>query len=465
MKPIAWMGLSAVLAFGETAPATPPPEEAPEAFDGFRAKMGLEYGHLWSGEYRRTISTRTSSTPLDLVALNRNIITLDYRTQAGESWTYFAGLKGILWWPFSTEIGEPGSRTIRVEPHLSTLKARYGSQEEDGSGSFLEFGFIPYKYNQDARNLGEYLYRSGTYPGDVVTTDGYQFMDKAQYDAYGAHARLSTLGGLLTHDFNLFLEGFLEPLADITPAYEAGLKAGGLELGFGAAWNRGIAFRPSKNRPQDENNLYIEVPADPVKGYAYYKGPFLGAPSEVRDDAAKPYKVLHRWTQRGVKVMARAAYDFGTFLPEDIKSPGDGRVFVEMAVLGIEDQPYYYEDINQRIPIMAGVNVPTFKILDLFSAQVEYYDSRFNNVSNSDRISLPIWTVANYATRDLDTYTPSKWRWSFYGRKRLNRLLDLRAQVASDHLRLRNVLSTRSDYDLTVSPKDWYYLLKLEMGI
>lgn len=439
-------------------------QESGPAFDGFHAKMSLEYGHLWSGEYRRAIASRTASTPLDLVALNRNIVSLSYRSETGEGWNYLAGLKGILWWPFSTEIGEPGSRTVRVEPHVSVLKAQW-EWGTGGKKSFLEFGFIPYKYNRDARNLGEYLYRSGTYPGDVVTTDGYQFMDHALYDAYGIHARINTLGGTITHDLNLFTEAFIEPIGDITPAYELGLKTSRFELGAGAAYNRGISYRPGRSRPADENNLYIEVQADPTKGYAYYKGPFMGASSEVRDDASRPYAVLHRWTQRGIKLMARAAVDLGDLLPEGKRSPEDLRLYAELAVLGLENQPYYYERLRQRIPIMAGINLPTFRILDLFSVQTEYYEAKFNNVSQADRISIPTWTVANYATRDLDTYGPSRWRWSIYGKKRLNPLLDVNFQVASDHLRLRNVLSTRSDYALTSNPGSWYYLLKLEMGI
>jgi hypothetical protein len=450
----------AILSLATSAPGRD--AEAPS--DGFHAGMSLEYGHLWSGEYRRAIASRTGSIPLDLVALNRNIVTLTYNARTGEDWTYSAGLKGILWWPFSTEIGEPGSRTVRVEPHLSSLKARkeFGAGED---GPFVEFGFIPYKYNRDAKNLGEYLYRSGTYPGDVVTTDGYQLMDHAYYDAYGIHARFSTLDGMLTHDLNLFAEGFVEPIGDMTPAYEIGLKTSRLEIGAGLAYNRGISYRPSRSRPEDENNLYIEVQADPTKGYAYYKGPFMGAPSEVRDDPSRPYAVLHRWTQRGMKLMARIAIGFGEVPPGSMGPPEDLRIFAELAVLGLEDQPYYYDEIRQRIPIMLGVNLPTVGLLDVLSVQGEYYDAKFGNVSHADRISVPVWTVANFATRDLDTYRPSPWRWSIYGKKRLNPLLDVNFQVASDHLRLRNVLSTRSDYVLTSNPRSWYYLLKLEMGI
>ena len=37
----------------------------------------------------------------------------------------------------------------------------------------LAVGYFPYKYNPEARNLGEYLFRSGTYP--VYLTNDYDF--------------------------------------------------------------------------------------------------------------------------------------------------------------------------------------------------------------------------------------------------------------------------------------------------
>ena len=43
-------------------------------------------------------------------------------------------------------------------------------QEYDRIDSLtVELGYYPFKYNPQSTNLGEYLFRSGTYPGWLVT--------------------------------------------------------------------------------------------------------------------------------------------------------------------------------------------------------------------------------------------------------------------------------------------------------
>ena len=430
-------------------------------FDEFNVRMALEFGQLVKGSFQ---TAGDKASKLDFQPLNRNIIFLTQNGRFGEAWEVSAGLMGVLWWPFTAEAGPPATRTVRVDPRLSILRGRYGFGEADNR-SFVEFGYFPYKYNRDAWNLGEYLYRSGTYPGNVVTTDGYQLMDHAAYDAYGAHFRYSTFAGKVLHDVNLFSEPNVDPIGDITPAYELSLNLGALQMGVGAAYNRGLSYRPSLTRRDDPANEYIEVAADPGTGRAYYKGPLQGAPDAVQSDTTKPYTMLSRWTQQGVKLMTRAAVDLGSLLPEDLRSPDDLRLYAEVAVLGWKNQPYYYEKRSQRIPIMAGLNLPTFKMIDLLAFQVEYYDNPFNDMYNYNILSLPVWKVQDYQTMDKDTYVDSPWKWSLHARKSLNRILDIHIQAASDHLRLRDLLSAPTEYEMTLKPANWYYLVRMEMGI
>ncbi|MDB5106474.1 MAG: hypothetical protein JWP91_4163 [Fibrobacteres bacterium] len=430
-------------------------------FDEFKARMAMEFGHVVRGEFR---TAGTHSEPIRNLALNRNIVFLEQSGQFNEAWEFKAGLMGVLWWPYTPIAGPPGTRTMRVEPKLSILTARkiFDPAEAD---SYVEAGFFPYKYNRDAWNLGEYLYRSGTYPGSLWTNDGYQLMDHAAYDAYGVHARFSNFGGNLTHDFNFFTEAATDPIGDITPAYELSFNHPVFQFGFGAAYNRGLSYRPSQTRPKDDANSYIEVQADPAKGIAYYKGPFLGAPIAIQGDTTRPFAVLHNWTQRGLKLMGRAALDLGFLIPEASRSPEDLRLYAEVAVLGWENQPYFYEKRSERIPIMLGVNLPTFRILDLVAFQAEYYNAQFNDTYYYNIGSLPIWKVENYQTRDQESYKKSPWRWSLYGRKSFNRIVNIHAQVASDHLRLREATNAFTEYELTLYPRNWYYLVRMEIGI
>jgi hypothetical protein len=446
--------LAASLAFGEDSKSLD--------FDQFEAKMKFELGHIVNGENREAGHT---DVKLNMMPLYRDIIVLQQSAKYEEAWTFDAGLKWMMWWPFSTDQSVPLTRTVRIEPRLSLLKLKYDFTSGD-QGSFLEAGFFPYKYNRDAVNLGEYLYRSGTYPGIVYTSDGYQLMDHACYDAYGAHFRMKNFNGLIQHDANLFMEVSAFPIGDFTPAYELSVNLPWLQLGAGAAYNRGISFAPSKTHSKRPVGQYVEVQADAVKGTPYYKGPAADTGNPAIKDPTLPVKVLHSWTQRGIKVMARAALDFGSVLPDELRGSDDLRLYTEVAVLGWENQPYYYEKRSERMPIMVGLNFPTFRLLDLLAVQVEYYASPFNGIKDFNDTSTPIWTVGDFRSKDANYYKASNWKWSLNANKTVNRLLKFKAQIANDHLRPR-VFDTFSytNFDLTQGPKNWYYLVQMEVGI
>jgi hypothetical protein len=64
---------------------------------------------------------------------------------------------------------------------LDNLRPQYLFYPHDVEGTYslgdmerpfltLGFGVFPFKYNPDVRNLGEYLYRTGTYPPTMSNT-------------------------------------------------------------------------------------------------------------------------------------------------------------------------------------------------------------------------------------------------------------------------------------------------------
>jgi hypothetical protein len=416
----------------------------------FKPALMTDFGHVVKGDY--------GGNELEFLPVNRNIVILEQSALYGD-WTFDGGFKAIVWWPFPPT-NAPESRTIRVEPRLSVARARYAFS----APAYVEFGFFPYKYNPDAQNLGEYLYRSGTYPGVLRTTDGFQLMNYAAYEAYGAHFHASQFGGRLKHEVNLFSEPTIVPIGDLTPAYEASLDLPLFQFGVGAAFNRLIAYHPSRNRPKDPQNAYYEVDSANGGGLEF-AGPYgllpEGSTVKARIDARdSTVRRTYYFTQRGVKLMARAAVDLGALLlPEHLRSPGDLRVFAEVALLGLKNQPYFYDDRAERAPVMFGVNVPTLRLLDRLSVQTEYYRSPFSSSYNYDYYSFPSWKVlpADTAGGHRDD-----WKWSVNASKRLNRLLTVHAQVANDHMRLPNFNLNPTEADLTKNPSEWYYLLRLE---
>jgi hypothetical protein len=425
--------------------------------DEFAPNFAVDFGQIVKG--------KTGSDEFEYQPMNRNRVLLEQGGRFGEEWRFNVGFMGLMWWPFNTHPTEPIHRTMRVESRIREAKAwrNFGNAE---GGTFLEMGYFPYKYNPDARNLGEYLYRSGTYPGIVYTTDGFQLMDNAVFDTYGAHFRHTHSGGLVTHDFNLFLEPLTAPIGDITPAYELSLKHPVFEMGVGAAFSRGIAWRPSRLQPKTPDNTFATVTdertnADNTKDTVLIKGRLDGiAAINPLDTAIHGY-----WTKRGVKWMARAALNFGFLLPDNLRGAEDLRIFMEMAVLGWANQGFFYEKRSERMPIMAGVNLPTFTLLDLLSVQAEYYAARFDNTQSYTTSSLPVWDVESFSTYDPDDFKRDDWKWSLYAKKSFGRLFRVRAQIANDHLRLREFVLQQSDETITRNPSHWYYLMRLEFGI
>jgi hypothetical protein len=85
----------------------------------------------------------------------------------------------------------------------------------------------------------------------------------------------------------------------------------------------------------------------------------------------------------GVKLMAHATVDpkplFGS--PE-ILGPEDLKVYGEVALLGLENDKAHkdlYGDYRHRMPVMAGFNIPAFRLLDVLSLEVEWYGAKFRD--------------------------------------------------------------------------------------
>jgi hypothetical protein len=196
----------------------------------------------------------------------------------------------------------------------------------------------------------------------------------------------------------------------------------------------------------------------------------LAAPGSFEETKEFRYKrTTSYYTFQGIKLMARAALDFKEFFPSTHFTPNDLRLYAEVALLGVKDYPFYYENKLERMPIMFGFNVPTFRFLDILSIQAEYYKSRFpNNLDNLWKQGLPVWTLdePEYPTRyNPEKYTRDDWKWSIYGKRHVIKGVELFFQVATDHLRSLHYEGRFSYWPIAQNPSQWYYMTRLEFGI
>jgi hypothetical protein len=181
------------------------------------------------------------------------------------------------------------------------------------------------------------------------------------------------------------------------------------------------------------------------------------------------------YTYQGVKLMASLSFDPKAYLPMPMLGPEDLKIYGEWSLLGVQDYSYMYNDRWQRMPVMVGFNLPTFKLLDVLSIEGEYYNSPFTNDLTSLYYSeTPTW---NILPGNATGITPAQyasdarrdnWKWAIYAKKEIIKGIQIYAQAASDDI--RPIYLNEAPFPTLVpvtnrNGRDWYYLIRLQFGI
>ncbi len=290
----------------------------------------------------------------------------------------------------------------------------------------IGFGIFPFKYNPDVKDLGEYLFRTGTYPGYIINS-----FDFPMAKLLGLTVS-DTLFGALHNVLLLTSETQMFPTQDFTLSYLGDVVcAKFLDIGGGVSWCHLLS---------------------------------------VNDDFTTPHTVLnqvigdstHYYTFKGTKLMARFSIDPKVFFPSDIFGSEDLRLYGEGTILGLKNYPGYYAKLNERMPLMAGFNIPAFKLLDELSVEMEWYDSPF---PNSYRRVYEYYLPLPSDFSDSAMYKSDNWKWSVYAEKTVAGGISLIAQVARDHVRTVTHDYMKQDKEEALrTTNDWYYMLKCKFA-
>jgi hypothetical protein len=435
----------------------------------------------------QVIKGKWNESVVDENVIQRTSIWVTQEIHIGDRLEMRVGVGGMFW--YDIENPSPGEANVRpfvtstkFGPGIARADMEYRFGDPANPAATLQAGYFPYKYNSDAANLGEYLLRSGAYPGYLVS-GGWNLMGNG-YMMQGIRVSVPLFGGMIRNDFLLPVERDLPPTGDLSPSYVVtATPARGIELGAGVSCHHCIAVKPSVTSPR----IRSDVSADKYgngSGYIIKNPNFNPADTTSPRDLASPgnnpeyiYDTTNFYTFRGVKVMARASADLKTFVPMPMLGSQDLKVFGEVALLGVKNYPFYYDKRTERMPVMFGFNVPAFKMLDVLTFQMEYYNSPFpNSIENAYRFQMPTLPFVgsdgnskqdpNEFDRTRPEVTDDNWKWSLLAKKTVVRGLSIYAQAANDNLRLVNWKAEQSYAPVTtLQKKDWYYLLRLEMGI
>ncbi|MBW8887318.1 MAG: hypothetical protein JF616_06100 [Fibrobacteres bacterium] len=426
------------------------------------------------------------------------------------------GLGGIFEFPKPEKSGEEfgGSqyKLFYIGPSVAKAMYHFGGVEQDWIS--LGGGMFPFKYNPDANDLGDYLFRSQPYPTSIMTggNGGLTAIGDQTTVLQGFHGHAGL--GKLTLDALLTTETGLPPLYDWSLAFLGDLQLGDglLDIGAGVNFKRLIQIKPEKTRVEDLENSYFKKRGVWFSGdAAYYKNPASFLTSKASEAYAKNTPAdsaignaytarshalsaivdslalggpwvdstghvpgAQYYTPAGIMLMARASLDLKKLIPGGDFSPSDLRLYAEVAVLGVESYPVYYKKITERMPIMVGFNLPTFKWVDLFSVQFEYFNSP--NLNNTYTMGQKNWAVPYLPEDNLfsgrewnDLTTKDNISWSILMRKRVLGGLTFNAQVARDHMR---TIGTDWYYGSRFEPNEilhksssWYWMFQLAWDI
>ena len=292
----------------------------------------------------------------------------------------------------------------------------------------LHGGYMLYKYNPQATNLGEYLFRSMTYPQVLFT----QF-DFSKARILGLRLNSKLWGDRIVSDLFITSSADYFPMYDYSIAYVGSIKPiDAIEFGFGVDFDRVLPVDNNKTTPK-------------TNGYV---------------DSLNPDTTWYSFS--GTKIMARMCFDPQAFFPNSILGKEDLKIFGEMAILGVKNYPGYYTQLWQRIPLMFGINFPAFKVLDVLAVQGEYYRSPYPNSYYRVMFNM---SPTPYVKPDMQWsyYQGDDWKWSIYASKKILGGLSLIAQLANDHTRVDVAREEDAEYEEVMRINgQWCWMMKLK---
>ena len=358
-------------------------------------------------------------------------------------------------------------RNLGNNAYVHSKRSAFGITEAHGEFDLLDHnedehllrlkaGVFGYKYNPDAKNLGEYMFRTWSYP-NVINTGGLEYVNSAAAQLQGFSA--STKVGGFNNDLILSVESDHVPIFGLNLTDIVTYDFGGIfQVGAGFMFNNFYNPDETQVTPKDDlSNAYYtladgrELSNDRYQ-YELSNGLNPAAPSDTS-----------YYTFAGQKVMVRGSVSLGKLIGGPI-APHELKLYGEAIILGLKDYPTYYEKLSDRVVYMGGVNLPAFGLLDMLSVEVEYAPNPFENSTEGPLIHKS----AVPKVGDWGSYKPFKEdnvKWTVIARKDVYKGFSIYAQAANDHIRMLDQFSTADFREFLQEKNDWYWAIKMAYAL
>jgi hypothetical protein len=305
------------------------------------------------------------------------------------------------------------TRKISGGVHEGYLRVKLGAIPDAPFAARL--GYFNVTYAPEVMDLGEYLFKTGVYPGYVLSgNEGIELL--------GAHLH-TTIVPNLTQDLFFTSEINVFPAYDYSLSYLAHYNLFDIaRIGAGVMFYRLVSVRK-------ENTRHVES--------------FVGT---YPDTTQIPFN--------GNKVMGRLVIDPKPLFKPSRMGPQDLKVYCEAALLGTKNYPEIYENIRERVPVMFGLHLPVFNVLDILAVEAEWYGTPHGSNPENSAIAIPLPQERfRYGDRD-------DWKWAVTATKEVVDGFRLTARVARDHLRMEDGNGWYQPRELVKLPGDWYWSLE-----
>ncbi len=369
----------------------------------------------------------------------------------------------------------------------------------------VDLGNFREKYDENSRNLGEYMFRSWAYPGIIQTGGAYGYVGDPQNTATLTGIKFSQSLGMFSHEFLATIETEFTPLYDVDLTYMAKFNYHDIfKIGGGVQLARVLsADLTSNSLPQmtvhyfSDNGTWYAAGSP---GASYYSALQLGIEGKLAGkgvshaDSTRLNKELAQdtlalavldsvsngqlhpdmkhFTAQAIKPVLYFSFDPKPLMQSRALGPNDLVLYGEAAVLGVQDHPVFYTDVWKRIPVTLGINLPTFKLLDVLALEVEYYGSQweptypYSSAPAYNASPAPYIDGAAGSAYYPTDWDKDNWKWSVYAERNLIHGVSLSGQVASDHARTWDwVTFGKTPFEVYTSPSQWYWGLKLTVKI
>ena len=377
----------------------------------------MPYYHLWQG---------AMVGRMGFAAMPDNWLTLKLAIEATVDYNN---------WPLRKAF----SPYLRVTPNYGfCLHEAYGLfsffRESPNVGLEVALGQFAYKYNPEVRDLGEYLFRTGTYPLYIVNKFDFPL---AKLTGLRLGFNLAAPARLLDQNllrFNLdallLTEREMMPFHDFTLAFIGNVNAFKvIDLGAGISFAHLFSVDDDFTTPKTPENMFIQNDND--TGY---------------------------YTFKGTKLMVRTTVDPVFFLRGKEGFLGDLfgneglKFYSEIAFIGLESypaqgdsingnysfNPYGYGDLRSKRPVLLGFTLPLWKVLDVFAVELEHldlpYPNDYKNVVKNGHRPLPVVVDSNEVYYTPEVYSKDSWKFCVYAKKNIGEHFSMILQISRDHL-------------------------------